>query len=445
MYGQNFANANDLKHLPGDAEGPPLFGRTFDYFHDPLALARSRYQRYGELSWMRGFGMHILSLLGPDANALIYRNPDGAFSNQIGWEFYLSRFFHRGLMLLDGEEHRFHRRIMQAAFKRDALAADLEQMNPVIARTIAGWPTGTVHLFDLLKAITLDVGTEVFVGEAIGNESAAMNHAFLATVRAGTDPLRMPIPGTRWWAGIRGRKRLEAFFQKRLAAKHASSGANLFARLCHARSEDGDAYADDDVVNQMIFLLMAAHDTSTISMTNMMYQLGRHPEWQQRLREESRSLGKDVISQDDLPKLEQMTLVFHEALRLVAPLPFKPRATTRDIEFKGHRIPANTMVQAAPHFSHHMPEYWSHPECFDPERFSPERAEDKQHPFLFVPFGGGAHKCIGMHFGEMEVKATMHQILLNFEWSVPTDYRMEQDWTSLPIPRDRLPLHLTRI
>jgi cytochrome P450 len=126
-------------------------------------------------------------------------------------------------------------------------------------------------------------------------------------------------------------------------------------------------------------------------------------------------------------------------------VPAMPRRTTRECEFKGYRIPANHLVQVSPWFSHTMPEYWTEPLRFDPERFSEARAEDKQHPFLFVPFGGGAHKCIGLHFGEMEVKAVLHQLLLRFRWSVPDGYEMQQDFTSLPIPKDRLPVRLERL
>jgi cytochrome P450 len=134
-----------------------------------------------------------------------------------------------------------------------------------------------------------------------------------------------------------------------------------------------------------------------------------------------------------------------EALRICAPVPGLPRRAVRDCEYKGYRIPAGHMVQISPWFTHTNPEYWSEPLRFDPERFGEARAEDKAHPFLWVPFGGGAHKCIGLHFGEMEVKAILHQLLLRYRWSVPQGYEMRQDFTSLPIPRDRLPVRLERI
>jgi cytochrome P450 len=140
-----------------------------------------------------------------------------------------------------------------------------------------------------------------------------------------------------------------------------------------------------------------------------------------------------------------MTWAMKEALRLCAPVPVLPRRTTQEFEYKGFRIPANHMVQISPWLTQTSPLWWNEPQRFDPERFSEARAEDKKHPFLWVPFGGGAHKCIGMHFGEMEIKAVLHQLLLNYRWSVPDGYAMKQDFTSLPIPKDRLPISLKKL
>ena len=124
-------------------------------------------------------------------------------------------------------------------------------------------------------------------------------------------------------------------------------------------------------------------------------------------------------------------------MRLMPPVPGLPRQATRDFEYAGYQIPKGSLISISLWMTHRLERYWKEPERFDPDRFSPGRAEDRQHPFLWLPFGGGAHKCIGMHFGAMEVKAALHQMLLRFRWSVPPGYTMPQDWTSLPIPAGR--------
>uniref|UniRef100_UPI0009DB184D cytochrome P450 n=1 Tax=Rhodococcus sp. R1101 TaxID=1170698 RepID=UPI0009DB184D len=91
---------------------------------------------------------------------------------------------------------------------------------------------------------------------------------------------------------------------------------------------------------------------------------------------------------------------------------------------------------------HHMAEYWPEPERFDPERFADHRREDKVHRYAWEPFGGGVHKCLGMHFAGAEVTAIVHQLLLRFEWYVDPGYVAPLDFTSLPFPSDGQPVDL---
>jgi cytochrome P450 len=283
------------------------------------------------------------------------------------------------------------------------------------------------------------------MGEELGPEADRINRAFIDCVRAGTAIVRAPVPGGRWKKGLDGRRVLEKFFYSRLAQKRAQPGDDLFSHLCQAQDEHGRKFSDDDVVNHMIFLMMAAHDTSTITLCSMFYQLAKHPEWQERLRREAFALGKRDLEYPDLEKLADTSLVMKEALRLLTPVHGIPRKTTRDVEFKGYHIPAGTFIAVSPIVTHRLPEWWSNPEAFDPERFSEGRAEHKKHMYQYVPFGGGAHMCIGLHFAEMQVKAILHHVLQRYRWSVPSRYRMPADFTSLPVPADKLPVRLERL
>ena len=431
------------REIPGDP-GWPIIGNSLEQFRLDTAI-HERYERYGEVSWSNAFGARWIMLLGPDANQLLLQNRDEAFASS-AWEHFLANFFHRGLMLLDFDEHRMHRRIMQAAFTREALVGYLQLLNPRIAEALAGWqPAARFGIYDRVKRLSLDLASEAFIGHPTGAERERLTRAFLDTLRGPTDVLRLNLPGTRWRKGILGRRALEDYFRRELPAKRASPALDLFARLCHARTEAGEQFGDEDVINHIIFVLMAAHDTSTITLCNLIYHLAREPQWQERLREESRALGEAVPGFEGLQKLEALGWAMKEAMRLCAPVPGVPRRAVRDVDYKGFRIPAGSLVNNSIWFTHTSKLYWKDPAAFDPERFSPARAEDRQHPFLYAPFGGGAHKCIGMFFGEMEVKAVMHQLLLRYRWSVPPGYVMKQDFTTLPMPKDGLPVTLERV
>ena len=108
----------------------------------------------------------------------------------------------------------------------------------------------------------------------------------------------------------------------------------------------------------------------------------------------------------------------------------------------GVHIPADHFAIVAPHFSHHMSEYWTNPSGFDPERFAEPRLEHKSHRHAWDPFGGGVHKCLGMFFAGGEVTSVMHHLLRRFEWTVDPDYQVPMNYHSLPFPNDGQPVVL---
>lgn len=437
---------SDLKPVMGDP-GLPVLGHTLGFLHDPIGMTRRSLDRFGTVYWGGAFGIKMVGVIGPDAIETVLANRDKAFSNKTGWEEFIGPFFDRGVMLMDFDEHRHHRRIMQQAFKRDRLVSYLDAMTPAIERGIGGWRTGPdFKLYDAAKQLTLDIATEVFVGTTLGAEADRLNTAFIDCVVGGQAIIRadVPIPGAKWHRGLQSRRVLEDYFRAQIPAKRATEGNDLFSVLCHAESEDGERFSDADVVNHMIFTMMAAHDTSTITLAMMGYYLARHPEWQERLREEADALGKPSIGYDDVDQLPLMDLVFKETLRMNPPVGMLAREAIKDTEINGYFIPTGTKITLGMYASHRMEPWWSDPDTFDPERFTPERAEDAEHKYKWVPFGGGVHKCIGLHFGSMEVKAILYQLLRSHRWTVPAGYEPVIDYGTGPYPGDGLPVHLAR-
>jgi cytochrome P450 len=432
-----------LKPVPGDP-GLPLLGHSLEMLRLGLGYAMRRYEQYGPVSWVRAFGVNVVSACGPEATQVVLANRDKAYSQQ-GWEYFIGPFFNRGLMLLDFDEHIYHRRLMQLAFTADRLSSYMVGVGDVVRDSVSAWsPRDGFQVYPALKQLTLDVATKIFMASSLGGDSSRVTKAFVDTVRAGTALLRLPVPGGRWQAGLAGRRVLEDYFRRELPARRASDSDDLFAALCHARTDDGETFSDDDVVNHMIFLMMAAHDTSTIATSALVYYLGKNPSWQSRVRAESLALGDEPLTMSTLDRLSSLDLVLKESMRLVAPVPWMVRRTVKDTDLLGHHLPAGTFVTTLAWLNHLLPEYWTDPLTFDPERFAEDRREDRSHRFAYMPFGGGVHKCIGMHFGTQEVKTIAHELVRRFEWTVPADYDVRWDPTALPLPRDGLPISLRR-
>ena len=147
------------------------------------------------------------------------------------------------------------------------------------------------RLFPNVKRLTLDVATRVFMDMAPDQDQERINRAFVATVRAGTalSVIRYPVAGgPPAWPAARV---LEQYFAANIDAKRHADHGDLFSALCHATTDDGHRFTDTDVINHMIFLMMAAHDTTTITSTAAAYYLAKHPEWQDRARAETFAAG----------------------------------------------------------------------------------------------------------------------------------------------------------
>lgn len=409
----------------------PFLGDTFDYLSSPVEWARHRYEQHGPVSVLPMFAVRRMAVvLGPDAVEEVLLDRDRAFSNGEGWGKFVGPFFHRGLLLLDGDEHRHHRRIMQHAFLPARISAYLERMTPAITRELASWPDdGTFAISPAIQSMIFTMTSEVLTGSGLGTAADEVHRMFEACLQASYSPLRVSVPGLPWSRGLAARRRLEEIFGAWVAERRASGGPadNLLSMLCAAVTDDGEQFTTTDVVNHMILLLLAARDTSASALTSIIYHLAKHPEWQQRCREDSTALD----------------LVRKESLRLMPPLPQLSRRVVKPTTVLGHPLDVGTYVMPVLQFNHHMPELWSRPSMFDPLRFAPDRAEDKVHRYAWVPFGGGVHHCIGMHFSTAVVNEVMRQLLERNEWSVEPGYEVPWNRRGVPTPADGLPVRLT--
>lgn len=403
-----------------------------------------QYARHGPVVMQPIPIVKMVNLFGPDANRLVLLDPDRIFSARKPWMAIMGRIFPNGLLLFDGDEHRSQRKIMHTAFVRPVLRQYTERMNPLVASAIGGWvrPGERFMAFAQLKRLTLDMAARIFVGVDLGHGATGMNESFERLVAASMSRIRLPLPGLEFQRGLRARRSMLEFFGGLIDERRSAGGDDIFSRLARASTDDGGQFSDRQVIDHMIFLMMAAHDTTTSALSSMMYELARNPAWQERLREESRALPGDDLAFDDLDRLEGLTWVFNETLRMYPPLPVIPRVATEAFEFAGHRVPKNAMVVISPIVTHWMEEWWDDPSRFDPARFSPERAEHERHSHSFIPFGGGPHMCLGLRFAEAQVKTIMHHVLRRYRFSVPDGYVMPVQQAPISKPRDGLPLDL---
>lgn len=438
-----FKDNKQLDHIPGSF-GLPLVGDTFRFILKPFEVLDQRYREYGPVYKASLTFQKFVVALGPEFIQQLMLDSRQSFSARMGYDAPLGDFFAGGLLMRDFEEHKFHRRIMQTAFKIDAMRSYVSLMHPIIDREMTRWgQAADFQFYPNIKTLLLDIGARVFLGmDMEGPETRALNQSFLDMNEGTLSLIRKDWPGLLYHKGMNGRRALEKFFIGLVPERRGVTGTDMATFFANEKTEEGEYFSDKVVGEHLIFLLLAAHDTTTSALTMATYYLARDQRWQDRLREEMKALDKPHLAYEDLSAVTDLDHCFKEALRLNPPVPMMMRRTVKQVEVGGYLLQPHTMIQISPLYTHRMEQYWSNPHQFDPDRFA--REEHKQHSFLWAPFGGGAHKCIGLHFADMLFKATLSRLVLRyrFRFARPDQYPSRIQHFPFAKPMDNLPLVL---
>ncbi|MEC9071226.1 MAG: cytochrome P450, partial [Myxococcota bacterium] len=224
----------------------------------------------------------------------------------------------------------------------------------------------------------------------------------------------------------RHRGRIDRIVRELITERRSGEGehGDLLAMLIEARDEEtGEALTEQNLVDGVLTMLIAGHETTANALAWTWQLLGDNPEAEAKVRAEvDEVLEGRLATLEDLPRLTYTTMVIHEALRLRPPGWFFGRTAEADDELGGFPIPAGWLVIMSPYATHRHPEFWPEPERFLPERHSPEATEARR-PFAYFPFSGGPRNCIGSNFAMMEMQlvvATLIQrVQLEPAWTGP--------------------------
>jgi len=420
MYSKTFSRKTETR-IPG-ARGWPLIGQTIPFLRDPIGFLNCRQARYGDVFRMLVFGMEVIVLAGAEANRQVLVREGERFPNR-AFPHIADKLFPNAVLFSEGEKHRRQRNLLKQAFRKDALRGYLPEMERSLAGRLEGWKGGgAMRVYPEMKALTLDMAGRIFYGLELLDNDRQWKRPLERVLHAGA-ALPLAIPFTPYWRGLRARKQLVGQLTQLVAARRAQGREDLVSRLCRGTEEAGRQLSDTEMVDQLIFFLVAAHDTTSSALTSLFFLLGRHPEWQDRLRVESRHFyaqGRFAYERmGELPLLQQ---TFSEALRLYPPLVVYSRRAEAAAEVNGYRIPAGSRVFVLPHFSQTVRGPWENPAVFDPTRFRAPAPEVQACPHAYIPFGAGAHFCLGYGFAQGQVLYVMSTILARYRWRLLKEY-----------------------
>jgi cytochrome P450 len=415
----------------------PSVRRTRAMIRDPLHLLLGAYERHGPVFSLRVLHARNVFVLGPEANHQVlvseadaFRWRDGAFSELIP-------LLGDGLLTTDGDRHRRDRRIMLPAFHRERIEAAAGVMREEAERALAPWRDGMrVEVYHWARELALRVALRALFGidpDASRRPRDDPARDFeIALAFYGYDYWLQVLRGPRtpWAAMQAARTRLDRLIHGEIARRRASGerGQDVLSLLLDARDADTGELLDDAAVrDETMTLLFAGHDTTTATVSFLLYELAGHPEIDGRLAAEPALLDH----------------VLDETLRLYPPAWIGPRRAVRDVEIAGTRIGAGLPVNYCSWVSHRLPDVWEEPDAFRPERFSPE-ARARLPKGAYVPFGGGSRICIGMRFGQLETKVIAAALLERFRVERVAGHRLEIRHTPTLGPHRGLPLIVRR-
>jgi cytochrome P450 len=427
--------------------------RTRRFANDPLPLLLESYERYGPIFTLRLFHSNVVFMLGPAANHYITVSHASNFLWRESHFRDLIGLMGDGLLTIDGDFHRRSRRIMLPAFHRENILASVDTIVEETSHALEQLVPGqSIDLYAWTRHLALRVAMRALFGlDPDGPQARAIDAAGLfeeALSFYASDYFLRVLRGPRTpWARLQNAaRRLDTLIYAEISRRRATGerGSDVLSLLLDAHDEDGNSLSDLQIRDEVMTLMFAGHDTTTSTISFMFYELARNPHVLTRLLAE-----QDTVLAGRLPTAEQLAsgelteleLVLDETLRKYPPAWVGPRRAIESFEFQGRTVPARAFVNYCSWASHHLPDVFPEPEEFRPDRFAPD-ARAALPKGAYVPFGGGSRTCIGMRFGQLEVRTIATLILSRFSLSLPADFQLTIRQMPTISPKAGLPMYV---
>jgi cytochrome P450 len=245
-------------------------GSTFQLLADPIGFGKRMRAKYGDIHRTRTFGRRQVTLIGPEANELVLFDRDKIFSSEQGWGPLLNLLFPRGLMLMDFAAHRADRRALSIAFKPEPMRHYCDALNVDIARGVEAWGRGRASSIPRSRRSRWKRRRRASSACRWDRRRTGSTRLSSTWCRPRSRRFAGRCRSPRWGAGYAGRQLMVEYFTGLLRERRANPGQDMFSQFAMARRDDDPAaelLPEDVVVDHMIFLMMAAHDTITSSFT----------------------------------------------------------------------------------------------------------------------------------------------------------------------------------
>ncbi|XP_009617512.1 beta-amyrin 28-monooxygenase-like [Nicotiana tomentosiformis] len=442
-------------NFPPGSSGWPIVGETLDFLRanregKPEKFVEDRIEKYKSKIFKTSImGENVVVIGGAGGNKFLFSNENKKVN--VWWPVTIRKLLGPCLITSVGEEAKLMRKMLSYFISPDAFSRLYTKTMEVVALDHVDkyWEgKEQVKVYHLLKLYTFKVACQLFMSIEDHNEIEKLSTLFNIFLK-GLIAIPVNLPGTTFHKATRAvvtiRKELLQIVRKRreaLEQKTASPSQDILSHLLSFPDENGKFMSELVIVNNILLLLFAGHDTSTVALTLLIKRLGEHPQVYENILQEHIKIASakkegESLNWDDIQKMKYSWNVLCEATRLKQPIIGAYREAIVDINYEGYHMPKGWKFYWNTTLTSLDPEYFPNATSFDPSRF--EGAGPA--PFSYIAFGGGPRMCIGKEFARLEMLVFLHIIVRKFRWKlVVPDERIIYDPMATPV--EGLPISL---
>jgi cytochrome P450 len=338
------------------------------------------------------------------------------------------------LLLIDGERHRRHRKLLMPPFHGDRMRAYGDTICTLSEQVMAGWQPG--NAFDLraaMQEITLRVILKAVFGLGEGDRYERLRQLLSTLLEGLGTPLSaffIFFPGLQkdwgplspWGRFVRIKAEIDALIYAEIEERRSQpqpGRTDILSLMMAARDDQGQPLSDGELHDELMTLLIAGHETTASALTWALYWVHWLPEVGRQLRQELDHLGPDPdpLAFASLPYLNALC---QETLRIYPVAPTTGiRILSQPLAVAGYEFPAGAALFLNIYLVHHRDDLYPDPDTFRPERF----LERQYSPYEYFPFGGGHRSCIGSAFALMEMKLVLATVLRQWNLQLPASHQ----------------------
>jgi cytochrome P450 len=364
-----------------------------------------------------------------------------------------------GVIHAYGDEHRRQQAMIKPAFHRDEITRYIEVMREVTEEKTAGWRAGArIPVDKAMRDITFNILARTMFGSVVDRRAheelarilpTVLEAIMWRTVSPGDTLEKLPLPMNRRFDRAFAELR-EAISRVMLAYREGATAepgrAGMLAMLLAARDETtGEGMTDEELCNQIVSVTMAGSETAATAMAWLFYELARHPEIEERVREEVLEVvGERDFTMADVGHLPYNRRVLQELMRVRQPILVISRRAVRDFPLGGGHVKAGTELFYSPYATHRDPELFPDPLRFDPDRWL-DRSPASLPKGAYTPFGAGPRHCIGEQFAWAMMHVVLGTVIRRWRLTLADGVTVrEMPWATVNpnhMPMTAMPVH----